>query len=74
MSNPLVLEVAPRQHVHGADGVAVAVREGAQLHEAGGHGGGEAVLAADVGGHQQVVRRLRLVGAVRAAQLLHLWV
>lgn len=48
------------------------MRERAQLLQAARHGGGEALLAADVGRHDEVQRRLPLVAAVCAPQLLHL--
>lgn len=51
----------------------IALRERSQLLQAARHGGREAVLSADVAGHDDVARWLLLVGAVRPAQLLNLW-
>ena len=55
-----------------AGGVAVAVRQRAQLLQALGDRGGEAVLARHVRVQQDVLGRLPLVAAVGAPQLLHL--
>lgn len=50
------------------------MRESAQLLQAPRDGGCKALLAADVGGHDEVQGRLPLVAAVGAPQLLHLHV
>ena len=55
-----------------AGGVAVAVGERAQLLQPFGHRAREPVLARHVREQDDIARRLQLVAAVRAPQLLHL--
>jgi len=67
------LDVERGQNVRRRRRVPVAVRQRPELLKATGDGRSEAALAADVGAHEQVARRLGLVAAVGAAQLLHLY-
>jgi hypothetical protein len=53
-----------------AAGLALALGDGAERIEAAGDGGEKALLGLDVGGDRPEQRRLRLVGAVRAAKAL----